>query len=93
MYGGPLDYPDLQNPVIPLGPGLEFDNWVRLSFNLLSARGSMLTLTMTSIALVVVPRSGRQERTSERRRSRSSPRRRGIHSRDRLRTRVHDLRR
>lgn len=29
MYGGPLDYPDLQNPVTPLGPGLEFDDWVR----------------------------------------------------------------
>ncbi|GAA6006542.1 hypothetical protein JCM11491_004999 [Sporobolomyces phaffii] len=27
MYGGPLDYPGLQNPVAPLGPGLEFDDW------------------------------------------------------------------
>ncbi|GAA5947460.1 hypothetical protein JCM3765_001687 [Sporobolomyces pararoseus] len=27
MYGGPLDYPGLQDPVTPLGPGLEFDDW------------------------------------------------------------------
>ncbi|GAA5903968.1 uncharacterized protein JCM6883_002043 [Sporobolomyces salmoneus] len=27
MYGGPKDYPGLQNPVMPLGPELEFDDW------------------------------------------------------------------
>ncbi|GAA5987690.1 hypothetical protein JCM5350_008070 [Sporobolomyces pararoseus] len=27
MYGGPLDYPGLQDPVTPLGPGLEFNDW------------------------------------------------------------------
>ncbi|GAA5931676.1 uncharacterized protein JCM15063_001534 [Sporobolomyces koalae] len=28
MYGGPLQYPDLgENPVAPLGPGLEYDDW------------------------------------------------------------------
>ena len=70
MYGGPKQYHQLQDPVQPLGPGLEFDEWVRL--DLLSSypqgpelKNSVLTISTTLCSGSEVRKSGMLLRRKE----------------------------
>lgn len=63
MYGGPNQYRGLQDPVAPLGPGLEFDDWVCLTFSrLVLLKSELADVLLTSFTTLY---SGSEARKSE----------------------------